>query len=64
MTRTTHTMLLTIMVGLGLFTLSACSSDDNQNADSEAMKVLSPLNTAADKLNQNMIINRIKEYIK
>lgn len=54
MTRTTHTMLLTIMVGLGLFTLSACSSDDNQNADSEAMKVLSPLNTAADKLNQDM----------
>ena len=54
MTRTTHTTLLTIMVGLGLFMLSACSSDDNQNADSEATKVLSPLNTAADKLNQDM----------
>ena len=53
MTRRIHTMLLTIMVGLGSFMLTACSSDD-KNADSEAMKVLSPLNTAADKLNQDM----------
>ena len=46
--------LLTMMVVFGLLMLSACSSDDSQNAESEKMAALSPLDAAANELNQNL----------
>lgn len=46
--------LLTMMVAFALLMLSACSSDDSQNAESEKMAVLRPLDVAADELNQNL----------
>ena len=46
--------LLTMMVVFGLLMLSACSSDDSQNAESEKMAVLRPLDVAANELNQNL----------
>ena len=46
--------LLTMMVAFALLMLSACSSDDSQNAESEKMAVLRPLDAAANELNQNL----------
>ena len=46
--------LLTMMVAFALLMLSACSSDDSQNAKSEKMAVLRPLDVAANELNQNL----------
>ena len=46
--------LLTMMVAFALLMLSACSSDDSQNAESEKMAVLRPLDVAANELNQNL----------
>ena len=46
--------LLTMMVAFALLMLSACSSDDSQNAESEKMAVLHPLDVAANELNQNL----------
>lgn len=46
--------LLTMMVAFALLMLSACSSDDSQNAKSEKMTVLRPLDVAANELNQNL----------
>jgi hypothetical protein len=46
--------LLTLMVAFALLMLSACSSDDSQNAESEKMAVLHPLDVAANELNQNL----------
>ena len=46
--------LLTMMVAFALLMLSACSSDDSQNAESEKMAVLHPLDAAANELNQNL----------
>ena len=46
--------LLTMMVVFGLLMLSACSSDDSQNAESEKMAALRPLDAAANELNQNL----------
>ena len=46
--------LLTMMVAFALLMLSACSSDDSQNAENAKMAVLSPLDATANKLNQNL----------
>ena len=46
--------LLTMMVAFALLMLSACSSDDSQNAESEKMAVLHSLDVAANELNQNL----------
>ena len=46
--------LLTLMVAFGSLVLSACSSDDSQNAENAKMAVLSPLDATANKLNQNL----------
>ena len=46
--------LLTLMVAFGSLVLSACSSDDSQNAENAKMAVLSPLDATANKVNQNL----------
>ena len=46
--------LLTLMVAFGSLMLSACSSDDSQNAENAKMAILSPLDATANKLNQNL----------
>ena len=43
-----------IMVGLSALMFSACSSDDSDNSESEKIAVLSPLDAAANKLNENL----------
>ena len=43
-----------IMAGLSALMFSACSSDDSDNSESEKIAVLSPLDAAANKLNQNL----------
>lgn len=45
---------LAIMAGLSALMFSACSSDDSDNSESEKIAVLSPLDAAANKLNQNL----------
>jgi hypothetical protein len=42
------------MAGLSALMFSACSSDDSDNSESEKIAVLSPLDAAANKLNQNL----------
>ena len=43
-----------IMAGLSALMFSACSSDDSDNSESEKIAVLSPLDAAANKLNENL----------
>ena len=43
-----------IMAGLSALMFSACSSDDSDNSESEKITVLSPLDAAANKLNENL----------
>ena len=45
---------LAIMAGLSALMFSACSSDDSDNSESEKIAVLSPLDAAANKLNENL----------
>ena len=45
---------LLTLIAFGLLMLSACSSDDSQNAKSAKMAVLSPLDATANKINQNL----------